>query len=70
MTKRRLVGDLEANGLLYEADTIWCGVFIDLDTEEVFKFEPHQLDDMVAFLKESKMLVMHNGIFYDKPLMK
>lgn len=67
---RRLVGDLEANGLLFEADKVWCGVFIDIDTEEVFKFRPDQLDAMVDFLKQSKMLAMHNGIMYDKPLMK
>jgi hypothetical protein len=40
---RKVVGDLEANGLLREqlgkgppADTIWYGVFKDLDTSEVY----------------------------------
>lgn len=67
---RRCVADLEANGLLYEATNIWCGTFIDIDTEEVFEFRPHQLKEMQEFMDGCKSLAFHNGIFYDKPLLK
>jgi DNA polymerase I-like protein with 3'-5' exonuclease and polymerase domains len=65
------VGDLEANGLLDQATTIHCGVFKDIETGEVFTFRPHQIaNEMVAFLKSVDVLIMHNGIQYDFPLME
>jgi DNA polymerase-1 len=67
---RVCVGDLEADGLLYEATTIHCGVFIDVNTEEVFKFKPNEMQQMVAFLDTCDELIMHNGIMYDFPLLK
>jgi len=35
---RKCVADIEANGLLPTINRIWCGVFIDIETEEVFAF--------------------------------
>ena len=67
---RRVVGDLEADGLLDEATVIWCGVFKNLDTQEVYKFPPHKVHLIPAFLDKVESLVMHNGIGYDLPLME
>ena len=66
---RRCVADLEANGLLHEATVIWCGCFIDVDTEEVFTFYPHQMQEMKDFMDTCSELIMHNGIMYDFPLL-
>lgn len=66
---RICVADLEANGLLHEAEIIWCGCFIDVDTEEVFTFYPHQMKEMIAFMDTCSELFMHNGIMYDFPLL-
>lgn len=66
----RAVADLEANGLLPEVTTIWCGVFKDIDTKEVYKFGPDQMAEMCKFLDDVTVLVMHNGIDYDVPLLE
>jgi DNA polymerase-1 len=63
------VGDLEANGL-DDATVIHCGVFKDINTKEMVEFLPHQLDEMFAYLDTVDVLIMHNGISYDWPLMK
>jgi DNA polymerase-1 len=67
---RIVVGDLEADGLLPEATKCWCGVFKDRQTQEIFKFKPHQIDAMLEFLGTVDVLIMHNGIGYDWPLLK
>ena len=65
-----LFGDLEANGLLEEATKVWCGVFKDKNTGEVFKFRPHQMKEMLEFLDTADVLVFHNGTFFDFPVLK
>lgn len=70
---RRCVADLEANGLLDSADTIWCAVFKDISTKEVFKFhhgQPNWERECMEFMNGCSTLIMHNGIGYDFPLMK
>ena len=66
----RWVGDLEANGLLKEADTIWCAVFKNMKTKEVLKFTPDTLDGMLVFLDTVDELIGHNFIQYDLPLIE
>jgi len=77
----RVCGDLEANGLLHwtyskkngvqeAATTIWCGVFQDLDSDWIFKFLPHQLDEMCLFLDNVEYLAGHNFADFDIPLME
>lgn len=63
------VGDLEADGL-EEATRVWCGVFKDYFTNEVYRFKPDQIDSMLAFMDSCESLVMHNGIDYDWPLLE
>lgn len=62
--------DLEANGLLPTATTTHCGVFKDKDTHEVFKFRPYQIQKMLRFMDTYDVLIAHNGIGYDFPLLK
>ena len=63
-------GDLEANGLLDTATKTHCGVFKDKTTGEVRKFRPHEIQQMLAFLDTVDVLIMHNGIGYDFPLLE
>src|SRR5690606_13698859 len=67
-------GDIEANGLLDEATTVWCGVLVDHDTGEVHEIYPGSHEDyiqaMLAFLDTVDVLCMHNGIGYDWPLLR
>lgn len=63
-------GDLEANGFLDVADKVWCGVFLNQKTGEVTAFEPHQIKEMLAFMDTIDVLIMHNGIGYDWPILE
>lgn len=67
---RVCIGDLEADGLLRTVTRVWCGVFKDIESKEVFKFRPHQISEMLKFLDSVDVLIMHNGIGYDWPLLK
>ncbi len=68
------VADLEANGLLDTATKVHCGVFRNYKTGEIHKFYPGSHDDyvkaMLSFMDTIKVLVMHNGIGYDWPLLE
>lgn len=63
-------GDLEADGLLGTVTKCHCGVFKNKDTKEIIKFRPHQMVEMMAYLDTVDVLVMHNGVGYDFPLLK
>lgn len=62
--------DLEANGLLDTVTKIHCGVFIEADSGAQHVFEGHQVKEMLAYMDTCKMLVAHNAIGYDFPLLK
>lgn len=62
------VFDLESNGLLDQASVIHCGVFKNTITEEVRKYRPNDIKDMVSFMKDCPVLIGHNIIHYDIPL--
>lgn len=68
--ERKVCGDLEANGLLKEATKVWCGVFKDINTGEKFVFRPNQIQDMLSFLDTVDVLIGHNIIGYDLPLLR
>ena len=62
--------DLEANGLLDTVTKIHCGVFIEAASGKHHIFEGHQMKEMTEFMDTCSMLVAHNGIGYDFPLLK
>jgi DNA polymerase I len=64
------IGDIEADGLLDTATRVWCGVFKNVDTNEKYKFRPHQIEEMLTFMDTIDVLIMHNGIGYDWRLLK
>ena len=67
---RTCVADIEANGLYDEVTRVWCGVFIDVNTEEVFKFKYDAIDDMLKFMDACGTPIFHNGYSYDFPVLK
>ena len=70
LRKRVVYGDLEANGLLHQATQVWCGVFKDKDSGKLTKFTPDGVQDMLLWLDTVDVLIIHNGIGYDLPLLK
>jgi len=67
---RKCVADIEADGLLDQATRIWCMVFKDIDTQEVFSFGHGEIHRALEFMDGCEVLIMHNGIGYDWPLLK
>ena len=70
---KRVVCDIEANGLLNTLTKMWCAVTEDLDTGEIKVFSDYSdtivdggTDDFIAHLKTCDQVVGHNFIGYDK----
>lgn len=73
----KLVFDIEANGLLDTVDTIWMITTINLGTNEQVTFCDYAvakgarpLDDFKLFFDQATLLIGHNVIGYDFPLLR
>ena len=64
----QLVFDIETDDL--KATKIWCIVAQDLDSKELFRFAPHQLESGLALLQSADRLVGHNIIGFDIPVIE
>lgn len=70
---KRVVCDIECNGLLDTCDKIWCAVTEDLSSGEVKVFSDHSnqvvdggISDFIEHLKECDQIIGHNFVAYDK----
>lgn len=61
--------DLEANGLLDTATKVHCGVVKHLKGD-IRKFRPTEVKELLEYLDSFDVLIAHNGIGYDWPLLK
>lgn len=66
----RLIADLETDGLLEKVTKIHCIAAKDIDTKEVHFFGPDKVEEGVRFLASADLLVFHNGIKYDLPVIE
>lgn len=62
--------DIEADGLLEEVTRVHCGVVSDLKGRDVCKFRPHQISELLQELQSSDVLIGHNIISYDLPVLE
>ena len=78
---KRIAFDIEANGLneltvdkkgnpITEADTVWCLCLLDIDSGESLDFGPDEISKGVEVLRNADLLIGHNIIFYDLPLLE
>jgi len=65
-----LVFDIEADGLYDYATRIWCIVTKDINTQEVNKYHGSSIQTGVESLLSADLLIGHNIINYDIPLLK
>jgi len=65
-----LVFDIETNGLLLEVDTFHCAVTYNLDTKKYEEYRPHELSRLIKDLEEASLIIGHNIIGYDLPVLK
>jgi hypothetical protein len=61
--------DLEANGFLNQATIVHCGV-VKVLGGALKKFRPHQVQELLDYLDTFDVLIAHNGLGYDWPLLK
>lgn len=64
------VFDLETNGFLDEVTQIHCAVFKELGKESIYKFTPENIEDIKSFMDSCDVLIGHNVIGYDFPVLK
>ncbi len=62
--------DIEANGLLHEANKILCISVGDLSTGKIRLFGPTQILEALEYLCTFDFIVAHNGLSYDVPLIE
>lgn len=64
------VFDIECNNLIPELVTkVWCLVIKDLETNEIFKYGPDSIEVGVRRLGTYNLLIGHNVISYDLPVL-
>jgi len=64
-----LVFDIEADGLFFDANNIWCIVAID-ENNTMYSFEPNKIKEGIELLQSADKLIGHNIIGYDIPVIK
>jgi DNA polymerase I len=65
------IWDLEADNLLKGVTQVWCHVFRNVETDEVYTFDPTQTQEALQFMTDNvTTLVGHNVIDYDLRVMK
>jgi DNA polymerase I len=62
--------DTEANGLLPEATQLWCAVVKDKDSGDIWEFTPGTGIQLCELLERFDVLIGHNSIGYDFPLLR
>jgi DNA polymerase I len=65
-----LVFDIETNGLYDKVTKVFCIVIYDINREETFAYGPDRIDDALAHLATGDLLIGHNVIFYDVPVLQ
>lgn len=64
------VFDIEADNINpSDVTQVWCIVLKDLDTEEVFKYGPEDIQKGVEKLRSFDRIVGHNILSYDLPVL-
>lgn len=65
-----LVFDLETNGLYDQANIVYCIVIHDINKRQTFSYGPDSIADAVSHLATADVLIGHNIVFYDLPVLQ
>jgi DNA polymerase-1 len=65
-----LVFDLESDGLYDKVTKIHCIVIYDITGKQTFTYGPDRIADALAHLATADVLIGHNVIFYDIPVLQ
>ena len=67
-SRGRYLFDIECDNLLDKVTRMWCMVLFDLDTDEVFEYEPGDMSWMEK-LSNATLVAGHNILGYDIPVL-
>lgn len=67
---KRILFDIEGNGLLNEITKVHCLAASDIDTRKRRVWGPHQIADALKYLEDADQLIAHNGLTYDFPVLE
>ena len=72
---KKLVFDVESNGFVNDATTVWCISTYDIITKETITFSDNSdecpsVKEGLDFLANADELIGHNIIMYDIPLLQ
>jgi hypothetical protein len=65
-----LIFDIETNGLYDQVTKTFCIVIHDLIRNKTFSYGPDSIDDALYHLHKADVLIGHNIIFYDIPVLE
>ena len=65
-----LVFDCETDGLYDQATVVHCIVIYDINRKQTFTYGPDRITDALAHLATADVLIGHNLIFYDIPVLQ
>ena len=64
-----LIFDIETNGLYDQVTEVFCIVIHDINKQQTFSYGPDRTADALAHLATADVLIGHNVIFYDVPVL-
>jgi len=65
-----LIFDCETNGLYDQATVVYCIVVYDITKQQTFTYGPDSITAALAHLAAADVLIGHNVIFYDIPVLQ
>ena len=64
-----LIFDIETNGLYDDVTETFCVVCHDIIINQTYKFKPNQINQALQLLSKADVLIGHNILFYDLPVL-
>lgn len=68
--KTWLIFDLESDNLYDDVTVVYCLVIYDIGRQQTFTYGPDHIADAIAHLATADVLIGHNIIFYDLPVLQ
>ena len=68
--KKHLIFDIETNGFYNEVTKVFCIVIYDVNTEQITSYGPNNIAGAIKHLDSGDVLIGHNVIFYDVPVLE
>ena len=65
---KRLVVDIETDSL--DATTIYCIVAKDIDEDRIYTYKPEHVHHAKNLIESADIVIMHNGVSFDAPVLK